>query len=154
MTSQTIALDANLLVLHVAGRTEGSLIGRHKRLRAYVPHDDERLTGILGRARQVFVTPHVLAESSNLLGQIDEPYRARLRLALRKLVSHVSEQFVVAQHAVQHAVFPQLGLTDAALLLLLRDGHTLLTADHDLHVAATRLRLSSVHFNHLRQGWL
>lgn len=154
MTRRTLVLDANLLVLFVAGLTDRRLIGQHKRLRAYVDEDFVQLHRILAYSARVMVTPHVLAETSNLLGQIEAPSRQRLLVTLSRVCGELIEVFVAASDAARDSIFPQLGLTDTALLMLPLDGHALLTADHDLHVAAIRRGHDSRNFNHTRSGWL
>ena len=50
-------IDANLLVLMVVGRTQRTLIGRHRRLREYSESDYDALTELLIGGKKIFVTP-------------------------------------------------------------------------------------------------
>lgn len=61
-----ILIDANLLVLYVVGRASRDYIEKRKRLSEYVAEDYDTLLEVMSRADEVVVTPHILAEASNL----------------------------------------------------------------------------------------
>ncbi len=143
-------IDANLLVLYVVGSANIGYIVEHKRLRHFRPADHVLLKKMLRPASRTAVTPGILTEASNLASQIPNPAQARIRLAMRVLVFETREIHVISQAAVRQDDFVKLGLTDAALLCLMAEGHQLITADHDLHAAAMRLGYSSRNFHHYR----
>ena len=62
-------IDSNLLLLLVVGRSSRDIIAKHKRLRQFTARDYDILLDLLDGTAQVFVTPHTLAEASNLLAQ-------------------------------------------------------------------------------------
>ena len=144
-------VDANLLVLLVAGLTERGLIGKHRRLRTYSVEDYDLLAELLGRAGQVFVTPNTLTEASNLLAQHGEPERSRLLATLRSLIEASPETVIGSREASGHPAFLRLGLTDAALLQAVSPEVPLVTVDLDLYVAAlAQGDERAINFNHLR----
>ena len=57
------------MVLLVAGRTDRSLVTKHRRLREFTTEDYDRLVDLIIRFGTVFVTPNTLTEASNLLAQ-------------------------------------------------------------------------------------
>ena len=116
MPAPGIFIDTNLLLLLVVGSADKDIIAKHKRLRGYTAEDYDTLLGLLDRFRQILVTPHTLAETSNLLAQHTDPERARLFEQLRFLIHECEEVAVAGTVASNNSAFPRLGLTDAALL--------------------------------------
>ena len=150
-----VFVDANLLVLLVAGALDPAIIPRHKRLRTFGPEDFERLRELVGNYQQVLVTPNTLTEASNLLAQHREPERSLLLTTLRSLIHESREVVVTSAHAADHPSFPRLGLTDAGLLGLVSQDTPLVTVDLDLYLAATATDpLSAVNYRHLQEQYL
>jgi hypothetical protein len=144
-----IILDANLLLLLLVGLASPVYIARHRRLRAYSEPDFELLKELLAPASKIVVTPNTLTETSNLAGQIAEPARSHIYAEFRALFGNalIEERYLEAKVVVQRTEFTQLGLTDCTLLDLLKEPHTLLTADLDLFVAASKQGLRAENFN-------
>ena len=152
MSTDGIFIDANLLVLLVVGSTSTAIIAKHRRLQDYSVADYDFLLGLLARVDRVLVTPHTLAETSNLLGQHGEPERSRLFDQLRRLIHESKEVVVSGADASNNRAFKRLGITDAALLEVVTEQTPLLTVDLDLyHEAQQREPNSAVNFNYLRQ---
>lgn len=145
-----LALDTNLLVLLIAGLTEKHLLGRHKRLRAYSEADFDLLCGLIEGAQKVVVTPHVLAETSNLLGQDHDPTSQRLRRTLARLVETQEELHTPCIELATNTHFNRLGVADCGLLSVLDKETILLTADLELYLVAASIHEATMNFNHLR----
>ena len=144
-------IDANLLVLLVVGLVDRRIIARHRRTEDYTPQDHDLLQRILAPLPQTFLTPNTLTEAPNLLAQHREPERSKLLATLRQLIDHSVENVVASRDAAANALFPRLGLTDAALLTVVSTDRPLLTVDLDLYLAAERASPgSAVNFNHHR----
>jgi hypothetical protein len=148
MPADAVVLDANLLVLLVVGLASTAYIPRHKRLKAYSVNDHSLLTEFLSRASRIVVTPNTVTETSNLAGQIAEPARTHIFSVLRALLQNTDEVYIESQRASEHAAFLRLGVTDAVLLSTMTENHTLLTADLDLYLQASRQGMKAVNFNH------
>lgn len=147
-----LALDTNLLIVLVVGLTDRSLVGNHKRTRAFGPEDFDLLLRIVLGAEQIIVTPHVLAETSNLLGQDDDPRCKMLRGKLKELMNLHDERHTPAVVVSQHSDFLRLGVADCGILSVLADDVVLLTDDLALYLAAMREDPKSMNFTHLRQA--
>jgi hypothetical protein len=147
---KTTILDANLLVLHVVGRTSLAYIESHKRLRAYGRADYRLLLKLLKASSLMVVTTHILTEAANIAAQIPDPARRHIRATLCSYIEATHEIQIESRTASKHDAFFDLGPTDASLLCLLADGHELLTADHDLYAAAIRRGHAARNFNHYR----
>lgn len=143
-------VDANLLVLLVAGLTERALIGKHRRLREYSVEDYDLLVQLLDR-KDVLVTPNTLTEASNLLAQHGEPERSRLLATLRILIAKSPDTVIASRVASGERAFLRLGLTDAVLLKAISPDAPLITVDLDLYLAASISgNQRAINFNHLR----
>ena len=92
-------MDANVLVLYVAGRTDKELIGSHRRLREYVEADFDVLMLILRRSGQVATTVNVLTEVSNLLDNKAAAGPNRLLAELHRVVLETKELVVASADA-------------------------------------------------------
>ena len=144
-----VFVDANLLVLLVAGALDPAIIAKHRRLRTFGPEDFERVQEMVNGFERVLVTPNTLTEASNLLGQHGEPERSRLLTTLRVLIGESHEVVVASADAAGHPSFPRLGLTDAGLLGLVSQDTPLVTVDLDLYLAASSSDpLSAVNYRH------
>ena len=147
-----VFVDANLLVLLVAGALNPAIIDRHRRLQTFRPEDFEHLRELVGNYQQVLVTPNTLTEASNLLAQHREPERSLLLMTLRILIGESHEVVVTSADAADHPSFPRLGLTDAGLLGLVSQDTPLVTVDLDLYLAAAATDpLSAVNYRHIQQ---
>ena len=129
-------VDANLLILLVAGNVDPRIIAKHKRLDGFTTDDYDFLLVVLNEVSHIFVTPNTLTETSNLLRQHGEPERSLLMNRLAYLIKESNEVVVASAQAAANPYFGQLGLTDAALLESISPQTPLLTVDGDLYVAA------------------
>lgn len=147
---QIIVLDANLLLLLAVGLTKRTYISLHKRLQAYDETDFDILSGLIGRASGLALTPNVLTETSNLARYIKDPIRSEISAVLVRIILNSNEHLIPSSTATARPEYHRLGLTDSVLLETASLGGTLLTADHDLYQAALTARLKAKNFNHIR----
>lgn len=146
-----VFVDANLLVLLVAGVTDPTIISRHKRLQEFEPDDFERLYKLVTRYSTILLTPNTLTEASNLLRQHRDPERSKLLKTLGILIRETHEVYQNSSDVVDHPSFLRLGLTDAGLLQLASEDTPLITVDLDLYLAASKKDSSSaVNYRHIQ----
>lgn len=145
-----IIVDANLLLLYFVGRHNPMRIQKHKRTSDYTSDDLLLLVRLLARFARIVVTPTVLAEVSNLIGQVGEPLRSELMNALGEEIQVLSEEYLPSREAANVGFFPQLGLTDSAIYLVARDGLLVLTTDWRLGGLLEARGVAVVNFNHIR----
>lgn len=150
MPVEAIVLDSNLLILMAVGNTSRRYIGKHKRVRAYSESDFDLLLGLIAPFPKIIVTPNTLTEASNLVGQVGEPVRSQIFQTLRAMIAATDELYVPSSQAAERDEFCRLGLTDSVLLEVLSGSCTLLTADLDLYLTASRRGFKVMNFNHLR----
>ncbi len=147
--SKGIIVDANLLLLYFVGRIDPDLISTFKRTRnrGFTVEEYQALAGMLKHVGRTVVTPHILTEVSNYLGQLKQT-NAFVRMA--EFVRDLEESFKEARTLVQNQHFPRFGLTDTAILDLAPGKHLVLSVDADLVIRLTRNGVDAINFNHLR----
>ncbi len=148
MTSRRLLLDSNLLALWVVGSENLELVRHHKRVKSFTKRDYHRLADLLRGYEIVCVTPHVLAETSNLLrsGGLAEPGRSLVLQRFRAMIPSLEERHRPAVELVRDRLFDSLGLADAGLLSFEARSIALVTCDAALHDAARRRGITSAPF--------
>jgi predicted nucleic acid-binding protein len=146
-----IIVDTNLLILMVVGLTDRALIRKHKRTKQFEEEDYDLLMEVLSNFDQILTTPHILTETSNLAAQTHEDALLAVRAKLRALFDEQQEDFAPSISIAKNPLFVRLGLTDCAILSLVKNKIPLLTVDHDLYLAAAGISDLVVNFNHVRQ---
>ena len=152
MLPRKIYIDTNLLMLLVVGATGKHLIAKHARLEIFEIEDYERLLGFVEKIGHILVTPNILTEASNLLGQHGEPERSRIFGTLRAIIERAEEVFVDSEAASGNSKFIRLGLTDAALMEVVSRSNPLITTDLDLYLAASAVDGDAA-FNFFHYQW-
>lgn len=150
--ARSVLIDANLLLLLVAGSLDSSLVGtgRHRRLLEFDPQDLELLDKALDGKRKLLTTPHILSEVSNLVRQVDEPLKTNLTVQLGHLIERLDERYAEATFLAGAPAFPRFGLTDAAISELAAEAGCVLTMDAPLYQWVLGMGFPAVNFNHLR----
>ena len=128
-----VAVDTNLLLLLIVGRTRRDFIAKHKRLRSYSEWDFDLVAQLLKDVDTVLTTPNVLTEVSNLLVQgVLEPLRTQLLETFSLIVTAMAEQYHPSRSSVDDKSFRTLGLADATWLCVLDTDAVLITDDSNL----------------------
>ena len=142
-----IAVDTNLFLLLIVGRTRKDFIPDHKRLQAYKESDYDELAKLLGNGSILLTTPNVLTEVSNLLVQgVREPLRSRLMDTFVEFVKVTDERFHPCDAAMNDPCFRRLGLADATWLCVLGAEDVLVTDDVELYNQLNSRGLEVVRF--------
>ena len=139
-------------MLLVVGATGKHLIAKHRRLQVFDIEDYERLARLVRSIGHIMVTPNILTEASNLLGQHGEPERSLIFGTLRAFIDETEEVFVDSKTAAGNSKFIRLGLTDAALLEVVSRSNPLITTDLDLYLAASAVDGDAA-FNFFHYQW-
>jgi hypothetical protein len=94
-------------------------------------------------------TPHILAEASNLLrsGGLSSEASEQLMIGLAVVIAAATEEHILGRQIKDAATYRRLGLTDAAILSLLRPEVHLLTDDEELWREALALGWETSYFS-------
>ncbi|HSN88330.1 MAG TPA: PIN domain-containing protein [Thermoanaerobaculia bacterium] len=149
-----IILDTNILLLHLVGRFDPSLISRFKRTAQFGKDDYLLLDRLLDRFETIVTTPGILAEVNSLSGQLPEPVRSQYFLLFSREIAAFQEDFVESRQLAALAEFVKFGLTDAGIGRVARERYLILTDDFRLSQYLGKLGHDVVNFNHIRVlGW-
>lgn len=144
-------IDTNLLVLLILGGSDQNLIGSHKRLRNFNLEDFKGLEMVLSDATGFVTLPYILAECSNLIG-IGKNAPPAAVILFERFVRKADEIATKSEEVVQHQYFRSFGLTDSAIIYLVRDRVHVVTVDHALHGVLVDLGIRSTNLRH--RTWL
>lgn len=150
-----LLVDTNILLLAVIYDTDERLVEKFKRTASRFKLKDARLLAeVLTQARVLVSTPHVLTETSNLLGQLSDPLLTDARTTLYGMVKVIDERWTEAATIVHQdplsATALRLGLSDAAIIHACSDGLLLLTDDALLAYSVSEAGGDAINFNHIR----
>jgi hypothetical protein len=149
-----LLVDTNVLLLHVVGSHDRTMIGRLKRTETFTEEDFDLLQEELARYSGLVVTASVLSEVSNLLPNWAHPNIAGTMPVVFALFEELGAAFLTV---MADPVFPRLGFTDTGIATIA----SAVTADEAIHVLTDDVHLYNelayrgigvTNFNHLRSG--
>jgi hypothetical protein len=150
--ARSVLVDSNLLFILVVGHTSRDHVGRARRTEQYSPEDFDLLQSALAEYDEVLVTPHVLAETSNLLGYLSEPLLSRTRSTFAQMLARWDEHYAPCIELINAPIYLRLGVTDSALFTAASAAAAFLTDDFPLYLAASTAGRDAINFTHLRQA--
>lgn len=150
--SAGVLVDTNLLLLYFVGAYDSNQVARFKRTAdRFAPEDFETLVALLERFDKVVVTPHILTEVSNLLGQLSGSVRRSCFEMFRQNIRHsMNEQYASGEILSEDPAFVKLGITDVSILEVASRSHLVATDDFALSGYLTSKNLDVLNFNNIR----
>lgn len=136
MQKRGVLLDTNLFILLIVGMVDPRYISTHKKLNsAYTAEDYKLLLSTLETCQKIVVTPHILAETSNLVvhgmhGELQS--KAYLTLQAVSQARNFVEVHDSISTIVLNAGYIQYGVSDIGLLEALKNEYVLLSDDFKL----------------------
>jgi rRNA-processing protein FCF1 len=144
---KTVLVDTNLLLLFILGRASRTNIGRHKRLRDFSEFEFDNLVGLLSSATKLVTTPHILAETSNLLDIGKRADVATVSL-FTEFVCNAEEVSIAAEAAVAHPSFARFWLTDTVIHHIVTDRVFVLTVDRAIYGSLSEMGAEVINIRH------
>lgn len=147
-----VLIDTNLAILLCVGMSGRENVAKHKRLSAFDSNDFDLLSDLLSKSKGLVFSPYVLSETSNLVRQTNGPLKYIVSDILKALILAGGEIQSECARIVNDSAYQRLGMTDAALLSILKDhpNLVLLTDDFDLYGTASKLGHEVINFSHIR----
>ncbi len=144
-------MDTNLLLLFFVGDYNRGLVERFRRTRdRFVSADYDTLAGLLLAFRQIVTTPHILTETSNLMGQLTGHARDECFSRLAAVVPKMRETYVPSEDLVQRPPFIKFGITDTSIIEVAAKPYLVLTDDFPLANYLQSRGLDVLNFNNIR----
>lgn len=145
-----LLIDTNLLLLYIVGAYDPGQIEGFGRTEQFDPDDFAVLYSFVQRFDPVVTTPHVLTETSNLLGGLSGRVRAGCFDLLRKSISLMREHHAPATTIAADPGFAPFGITDAAIAEASPGVYLVLTDDLPLYGYLSSRGVDVLNFNNIR----
>jgi hypothetical protein len=115
--SKGLLLDSNLLLLHLVGSVDPSLVGtgQYNKLSSFNLQQILILRELISVFNRLVTTAHILAEVSNFVGTLHDAGRQRVYNAFANTLQIFGERQLSSYHVAGRQEFPYLGLTDSVL---------------------------------------
>lgn len=149
-----ILIDTNILLMILVGAYNPDRIPSFKRTAAYTVADFHLAVKLVQYMANVITTPSILAEVSNLSGQLDSKERFEYFSSFGWQIQKLLGIYVESVDVVRTDEFLRLGLTDAGIVELARRGRLVLTDDLPLFHRLMSMELPTLNFNHIRMSSL
>jgi len=151
-----IIVDTGPLVLLLAGYYNYDSIGKSKLTAEFEKGDFDLLICFLSKFRKIIVTPHVLAEVSNLINT--RVHKSDFADFIEKIIENLSdfkEVYVQKDEIISREELKKVGITDTGILLACeRDNNLILTKDFRFKGLCISKGLPVIHFDRLRaESW-
>lgn len=141
-----VLIDTNLLLLYIVGSYDIELIANFKRTAQYTTDDFDIVADFLRLFSQTIVTPHILTEVSDLIGN-----RAILQALLKIFIEkEAEEKFTASKEITQTQGFIEFGLADTATIYTGKDSHLIFTDDNPLYGFLSNSKIDAVSLGQLR----
>lgn len=145
-----ILIDSNILLLHVIGMTDPTLVPRFKRTKQFTIDDFDLLQRLLACFSCRVTTPNVLTEVSNLASQLNEPARQICLNRLSEDIQTLDERYERSSEIAGNEDFSKIGLTDTGIKRIAHKQLLVLTDDYRLANRLSSLGTAVLNFNHIR----
>lgn len=146
-----VLVDTNSLLLFFVGGYDRGLIERFPRTAdRFISADFETLASLLGGFERIVTTPHILTETSNLLGQLSGRVRAECFEWLARSIPAMRETHVAGADLAQREPFVKLGITDVSVIEVAAAPYLVLTDDFRLYDFLAGRDADVLNFNNLR----
>lgn len=102
---QLALLDTNLLAVFLVGQLGVGYIEKNKKTRNYTSDDFDLLVKLLGNFKDIIITPHILAEITNLIDWVTGKHRDILFIYLKKFIEQKQEIYLPAENIIKNSLF-------------------------------------------------
>jgi len=115
--SKGIIIDTEIMLVYIVGSYDINYISKFKRTHPkYNPDDYKSISKVLSCFRKKIVTPHILAELSNLSFQAREEKREDYFKAFSGLLKRTSEDYIDKDTVLTLPLLSKIGVTDLGII--------------------------------------
>lgn len=147
-----ILIDTNILLILFVGIVNPNRIPQFHRTKKFIPEDYKLLSALLKSFSKIVVTPNILTEVSNLIGNsnLKDPELSLCFNAISQAVNQLDEFYIESKTATQVEQFTKYGLTDCGIISVARDSYLVLTDDFKLAGYLKKIGIDSINFDSIR----
>ena len=148
-----IIVDTGPLILLLAGYYNYDTIGKNKLTEEFTTDDFDILFKFLSNFRGIIVTPHVLAEVSNLINtKVNKSDFTDFIERITEKLSRFKEVYIKKDEILAGEEVKKVGITDAGILLACeKRDNLILTKDFKFENLCISKGLPVIHFDKLRE---
>lgn len=147
---QGALIDTNLLLVYFVGCYDPSRVPKFKRTDTFTTEDFYILERVFNFFNRVVTTPNVLTEVNSLSNQLPEPFKTEYYAKMSEQISSLEEHYIASSKICSLEHFKKFGLTDSAIIDLVRDKYLVLTDDFKLANYLQSVSIDVINFNHIR----
>lgn len=115
-----IIIDTNLMLVYIVGMCNPNYVGHFRRTEGYCKEDYDYISSVLSHFSKVIVTPHILAELSNLSPKIRDNKQDKKLAAyfdvFRQVLERTDEEYINKDDILSSTLLPKLGITDLTIV--------------------------------------
>lgn len=148
--SKGVLIDTNLLLVYFIGKYDPSRIAKFKRTQTFTSEDFRLLESAFSFFGKIVTLPNILTEVSNLSNQLPENIKPDYYGQIGRIIANLEEHYLTSDKICSLAHFKQFGLTDSAIISLVKDKYLVLTDDFRLANYLESIGIDVINFNHIR----
>jgi hypothetical protein len=150
-----VLVDTNLLLVYFVGLYDNvsgyQLINSFRYTKGtYDTGDFEVLSNLLGRFDKQIITPHILTEVGNSLGQLTGPAKEACFELLKRIVPSLEERTVGSRELCEDDAFNELGVAETSIVKVTTEPCLVLTDDFHLSGYLDKIGVDAVNFRHIK----
>jgi hypothetical protein len=150
--SNGLLVDTNLLLLFLVGAYDRGYIRTFKRTQRYTEEDFDLLAGLIPQFHRIVVTPHILAELSNLSLAMKGDRAVAYFVVLVEVLREAREVHIDKDVLLDYGWLPRVGFTDLSILeASKRHDYLVLTDDFEAAGLLACEGCDVINWNHVRQ---
>lgn len=148
--SRGILVDTNLLLVYFVGCYDPARIQKFKRTSTFTVEDFYTLERIFKFFSKIITIPNVLTELNSFSNQLPEEVKRGYYEKMCELILKFEEHYLVSSTVCSLEHFQKFGLTDSAIISLVKDKYLVMTDDFKLANFLQSEGTDVINFNHIR----
>ena len=145
-----VIIDANLLIYYFIGSYDKRLLKTYKRTIEYKEIGYNLISEIINEFKNIFTTPHILTEVSNLSNNIYENIKAEYYEHFFNKIKILKEKYMPAIEIANRVGLKKFGLSDSMMINLVQEKpYLIITDDFPLYNYLISKKIDAINFSHL-----
>lgn len=149
--SKGIIIDTDIMLVYIVGSCDLDYISQFKRTDKYCAEDHKVISYVISCFSKKVVTPHILAELSNLSLQARKEEREDYFNIFMELLKRTTEDYIGKDIVLSFPLFPIIGVTDLGIIeAAKKSSYLVFTNDKYLVGQARKKGVSVLRLNDIR----
>ncbi|GEM_PF-3233923 len=146
-----VLLDTSLLLVVCIGIYDVNLVEKFKKTAAFTIDDFILLKNIISKYSPLYVSPHILAELSNLSKMLPSKNMIRYFNSIEELLKKQFEIYICKDEILKEVILPEIGFADTSIFKIgLKKDCVIFTTDWKLTSILRSRNLAVVNYNEIR----